>query len=48
MNFAISEAARTDEEIMYVRFDDPNQYTSIEVFEDTHDPGLFAQFKRQH
>lgn len=36
-----------EEEIMYVRFDDPNQYTSIEVFEDTHDPGLFAQFKRQ-
>ena len=36
-----------EEEVMYVRFDDPNQYTSIEVFEDTHDPGLFAQFKRQ-
>ncbi|MGO9569766.1 MAG: hypothetical protein ACLP5H_19715 [Desulfomonilaceae bacterium] len=36
-----------EEEIMYVRFDNPNQYTSTEVFEDTHDPGLFAQFKRQ-
>lgn len=36
-----------DEEVMYVRFDNPNQYTSIEVFEDTTDPGLFAQFKRQ-
>lgn len=35
-----------DEEIMYVRFDRPNLYTSIEVYEDTPDPGLFAQFKR--
>ena len=37
----------SEDEVMYVRFDDPNQYTCIEVFEDTHDPGLFAQFKRQ-
>jgi len=35
-----------EEEVMYVRFDNPNQYTSMEVFEDTSDPGLFAQFKR--
>lgn len=34
------------EEIMYVRFEGPNQYTSIEVFEETKDPGLFAKFKR--
>ena len=35
-----------DQEIMYVRFDGPDQYTSIEVYEGTPDPGLFAQFKR--
>lgn len=35
-----------EDEVMYVRFDDPNHYTSIEVFEDTSDPGLFAQFAR--
>ncbi|MBI5248438.1 MAG: hypothetical protein HY912_02990 [Desulfomonile tiedjei] len=35
-----------DEEIMYLRFDSTNQYTSIEVFESSADPGLFAQFKR--
>jgi hypothetical protein len=29
-----------------VRFDGPNQYTSTEVYENTPDPGLFAQFKR--
>ena len=34
------------EEVMYVRFEGPNQYTSIEVFEETKDPGLFAKFKR--
>ena len=34
------------EEIMYLRFEGPNQYTSIEVFEETKDPGLFAKFKR--
>jgi hypothetical protein len=34
------------EEIMYVRFDNPNQFTSIEVYEDSADPGLFAQFRR--
>ncbi len=36
----------TREEVMYIRFDSPDQYTSLEVFEDTPDPGLFAQFKR--
>ena len=35
-----------EEEIMYLRFDNKDQYTSIEVFESTADPGLFAQFKR--
>ncbi len=34
------------QEVLYVRFDKPNQYTSIEVYEDTSDPGLFAQFNR--
>jgi len=34
------------DEVMYVRFDRPNQYTSIEVYEGTSDPGLFAQFSR--
>jgi hypothetical protein len=37
--------ARHDE-VMYVRFDAPDKYTSLEVFEETSDPGLFAQFKR--
>ena len=36
------------EEVMYLRFDKPTQYTSIEVYEDTPDPGLFAQFHRVH
>jgi hypothetical protein len=35
-----------DQEVIYVRFDNPNEYTLIEVFEDTQDPGLFARFKR--
>lgn len=33
-------------EVLYVRFDGPNEFTSIEVFEDTTDPGLFAKFRR--
>jgi hypothetical protein len=36
----------SEPEVIYVRFDGPNQYTSIEVYEGTPDPGLFAQFKR--
>jgi hypothetical protein len=36
-----------EEEVMYLRFDDPNHYTAIEVFEDTPDPGLFAKFTRR-
>ena len=36
----------SEEEVIYVRFDGPNQYTSTEVYEGTPDPGLFAQFKR--
>lgn len=35
-----------DEEVMYLRFDDPDRYTSLEVYEATPDPGLFAQFRR--
>ncbi len=35
-----------EEEIIYIRFDGPNQYTSIEVFEETTDPGTFARYKR--
>ena len=38
----------TGEEVMYVRFDGATQYTSIEVYEDTADPGLFAQFRKVH
>lgn len=34
------------EEVMYLRFDKPDQYTAIEVYEDTPDPGLFAQFHK--
>lgn len=37
---------KRDEEVMYLRFDKPDQYTSIEVYEDTNTPGLFAQFKK--
>jgi len=36
----------SEPEVIYVRFDGPDQYTSIEVYETTPDPGLFAQFKR--
>lgn len=36
----------SEQEVMYVRFDSPDQYTSTEVYETTPDPGLFAQFKR--
>jgi hypothetical protein len=36
----------SEQEVMYVRFDGPDQYTSTEVYETTTDPGLFAQFKR--
>lgn len=35
-----------DEEVMYLRFEDPDRYTSLEVYEGTADPGLFAQFRR--
>lgn len=36
------------EEIMYLRFDNKDQYTSTEVFEETGDPGLFARFRRSN
>jgi len=35
-----------DEEVIYVRFDTPNEFTIIEVYEETRDPGLFARFKK--
>lgn len=38
----------TMEEVMYLRFDNKDQYTSTEVFEETGDPGLFATFRRSH
>jgi len=34
------------EEVLYLRFDGADQFTSIEVYEQTPDPGLFAQFRR--
>jgi hypothetical protein len=35
-----------NEEVIYVRFDTPSQFTIIEVYEETPDPGLFARFKK--
>jgi hypothetical protein len=34
------------DEVMYIRFDGADEFTSTEVYEDTLDPGLFAKFKR--
>ena len=34
------------EEVLYLRFDGADQFTSIKVYEQTPDPGLFAQFRR--
>ncbi len=34
------------DEVMYIRFDGPDAFTSIEVYEESNDPGLFAKFKR--
>jgi hypothetical protein len=34
------------DEVIYVRFDSPDQFTIIEVHEDMSDPGLFARFKK--
>lgn len=34
------------EEVVYIRFDSPDEYTFIEVYEGTPDPGLFARFRR--
>ncbi len=34
------------EEVIYIRFDSPDEYTFIEVYEGTPDPGLFARFRR--
>ena len=35
------------DEVMYVRFDGPNKFTSIEVYDGCSDPGTFAQYKRK-
>ncbi len=35
-----------EDEVFYVRFDDQNQITVVEVYEGTSDPGMFAQFRR--
>jgi len=35
-----------EEEVMFIRFDNPDQYTSIDVYEGSPDPGLFGRFKR--
>lgn len=34
------------EEVMFLRFDSPDQFTYTEVYEETPDPGLFARFRR--
>jgi hypothetical protein len=34
------------DEVMYIRFDGPDQFTSIEVYEACSDPGTFVKFKR--
>ncbi|MEW6350185.1 MAG: lipocalin family protein [Thermodesulfobacteriota bacterium] len=39
------EKGRVDE-VLYLRFDGPDQFTAVEVYEETSDPGIFAQFKR--
>jgi hypothetical protein len=33
-------------EVMHIRFDTPDEYTSLDVYEGTPDPGLFGRFKR--
>jgi hypothetical protein len=40
------QKGRSNEEVIYIRFDGPDHYTSIEVFEETSDPGTFARYKR--
>ncbi|MFH0825144.1 MAG: hypothetical protein V2B18_20525 [Pseudomonadota bacterium] len=35
-----------DDEVIYVRFEGPDRFTLVEVYENTPDPGLFATFKR--
>lgn len=34
------------EEVLYIRFDEPNRCTFIEVYEEASDPGIFAQFRK--
>lgn len=34
------------QEVIYIRFDSPHEYTFIEVYEESPDPGLFARFRR--
>ena len=38
---------RSEDEVVYLRFDEPDRYTSIEVYEDTNTPGLFAQYQKK-
>lgn len=35
-----------EEEVLYLRFDDNNHYTSTEVFENSANLGIFVQFQR--
>jgi len=41
------EKRKHDEEVIYIRFDNAEQYTSTEVYEDSPNPGLFAQFRKR-
>jgi hypothetical protein len=36
-----------EEEVMYIRFDNAEQYTSTEVYEESPNPGIFAQFRKR-
>lgn len=36
----------SQEEVIYLRFEGPDEYTIVEVYEETPDPGLFARFRR--
>jgi hypothetical protein len=38
---------KSEDEVMYIRFDSADQYTSTEVYEDSPSPGVFAQFRKR-
>jgi hypothetical protein len=42
----LSREGADHDEVMYVRFDAPDTFTTVEVHEATRDPGLFARFKK--